>query len=292
VAGDFNRDGKLDLAFTDADFNLYVGFGNGDGTFQAPQLLVNLTQQPLGYALVTADLNGDGKLDLVIPWGHFYPDYVYGFFVLLGNGDGTFQAPVSYSTPYPAYGGPAVADVNADGKPDLLLALGGETAPSLMSVLLGNGDGTFQSPIDLPTPAFPAGGNGFPSGQLAGDFNGDGKVDLLVPYTSCIDCEADSYFFFFVQGLFPVTTPPQGILSFYGYLDETSAPQPVSVSNIGLAPLTITGISLGGQNPDQFAQTNNCGSSIAVGASCQINVTFTPTVLGNSAPASRLRIMG
>src|SRR5207249_11731945 len=125
---------------------------------------------------VTAgDLNGYGKLDLVLaapfpfPQDDARPSNLVK--VLLGNGDGTFQAPVTLAVG----GGPyatVVGDFDGNGKPDLAVA---NSASDTVSVLLGNGDGTFQV-----APAFFAGTN--PSSVAAGDFNGDGNLDLVVAH--------------------------------------------------------------------------------------------------------------
>src|SRR5439155_1744040 len=56
----------------------------------------------------------------------------------------------------------------------------------------------------------------------------------------------------------------------------TSAPQTVTVSNTGNANLVVSGVTLGGTNPDQFAQTNTC-TTVAAGGSCTVSVTFTPS---------------
>src|SRR5262245_13311244 len=116
---------------------------------------------------VVAELNGDGHGDVAVTL--YYEGKVA---VLLGNGDGTLQAPVTFSTgPYPV--GLRVADLNLDGKPDLVTANFGDYEGTTVSVLLGNGDGTFQSQKQFATGLGPY--------QVAvGDLNGDAKPDLAV----------------------------------------------------------------------------------------------------------------
>ena len=166
AAADVNGDGKIDLivtGFPESGNGLAaVLLGNGDGTFQPA---VAYSTGGNANAVTIADVNGDGKPDILVANG-------YGAGVLLGNGDGTFQPVTTYSSgggvPQPQ--SIAVADVNQDGKPDLLLANNESTA----AVLLGNGDGTFEAAVlyDAGTPN--------PSCVVAADVNGDGKPDLIV----------------------------------------------------------------------------------------------------------------
>ena len=113
VTGDFNGDGKLDLAVTDSVGNaVMILLGNGDGTFGVPTT-IPVGNQP--YVMVAADFNNDGKLDLAIA------NYKDGTItLLLGNGDGTFTQAVG--SPYAVGGAPyqlVAADFNGDGKLDL-----------------------------------------------------------------------------------------------------------------------------------------------------------------------------
>ena len=163
AVGDFNGDGKLDLAVTDnANNGVQVVLGNGDGTFQS-QVTYYFTGT-LPYDVVVSDFNGDGKLDLAVT--NFTDGTVS---VLLGNGDGTFQNQVTYAVAGES-SSIAVGDFNGDSKPDLAV---GNTAGNTVSVLLGNGDGTFQNTVTY------AAGSGVESVVVA-DFNGDGKLDMAV----------------------------------------------------------------------------------------------------------------
>jgi hypothetical protein len=150
-AGDFNNDGKMDMAVTTNSNHVAVLLGNGDGAFQN-SVIYDVEQGPQDLAV--ADVNGDGKPDLLVvnECGHTNGCREGTVSVLVGNGDGTFQAQQSYFVGiFPLE--VAVADFNGDGKSDLVLDLPCGTDSSCTSnggigVLLGNGDGTFQSVVN------------------------------------------------------------------------------------------------------------------------------------------------
>jgi hypothetical protein len=158
--GDFNGDGTTDVAVAEAR-GLSVLLGNGDGSFQAA------ASYAAGNSVAVGDLNGDGLLDVAVANDN-------GVSVLLGNGDGSFQAPTSYA----AGTSPrslAVGDVNGDDVPDLVV-VNAVSADGTVSVLLGNGDGSFGAATSY------AVSHGFTrlGGLAVGDFNGDGTLDLAV----------------------------------------------------------------------------------------------------------------
>jgi hypothetical protein len=162
AVGDFNGDGKPDLAVTNSGANGVSVFLNGENGLSAVAASPATGDSPTSIA--AADFNGDGKLDLAVA-----NSGSNNVTILLGNGDGTFTAaasPVTGTAPNSL----AVGDFNGDGVPDLAVANGGS---SNVTILLGNGDGTFTAA------ASPAANTGSTS-VTAADFNGDGKDDLVV----------------------------------------------------------------------------------------------------------------
>lgn len=178
AVADLNADGKPDLVVANQGTNtVAVLLGNGDGTFQPP-----LTYDPGGVhpsSVAVADLDGDGRPDLVVATAG---NGDIG--VLLGNGDGTFQSAKIYLSGGVEDNAIAVADMNHDGAPDLIVTGISNNGDGAVGVLLGNGDGTFQS-VRTETIGG-AGGAGIPAVAVA-DVNGDGKLDVLAATlkTSC-----------------------------------------------------------------------------------------------------------
>ena len=168
--GDVNGDGFLDLATANfsavsASDRLSLLLGNGDGSFKAPTYLTSGTKP---FSLIMADINGDGKKDLIS--ANYNSANVS---ILLGNGNGTFQSATSASTgtrPVSV----AAADLDGDGKIDLAVANSYNNIVSpinSISLLAGNGDGTFKTAVNFTTGTRPY-------CVTIADINGDSKPDI------------------------------------------------------------------------------------------------------------------
>ena len=253
AVGDFNNDHNLDV-IVDGVFgsNISMGvlLGNGDGTLQS-----SLTY-PLAYytdSLAVGDFNRDGNLDAVVE------DEYGGVTVFMGEGNGSFKPGVDYFTTGFSGGPIIVGDLNLDGKLDIAIQSGPGAG---MDVFWGNGDGTFQ-PAEL-----------FASGQATGlpavgDLNGDGLPDfalgtVYLGVVSMLNTGVASF-----SNAAPIVFPAQ-------LFNTKSAPQVVTLTNIGTAPLSISSIKASGQ----FQVTNTCGGSLAAGAKCKISTVFQPKSAG------------
>ncbi len=304
VVGDFNGDGKPDIAVIDLPY-ISVLLGNGDGTFGPPSDNSSLAGAKW---LAVADFNNDHKLDVLVT-GQFGAGYNIG--VLLGNGDGTLQN--SITTPLQFVPSTVAAgDLNGDGNMDAVLSydLGD------IGVFLGNGDGTLQpvviyntsgisgvavvvgdlnldGKLDVAIPSElgngPLGGvdvfwgNG--DGTLGpaqffastttglpalGDLNGDGLPDLL------FGNERSGVITMLNTGV--ASFAPASPLTFPAQLINTkSGPQAVTLRNNGKSSLSISSIKVSGE----FKESSTCGKSLAAGAQCTISALFQPTTLGS-----------
>lgn len=355
VLADFNGDGKLDLAVASVGNSavrgaLTVMLGNGDGTFGAPKLYAKDNYS----SVIAADMNGDGKLDLVAPG--YDPSTKTGFIsILLGNGDGTFQKPIN-TTVTVGSGALLAADYNGDGKLDI--AIGDFTGG--VNIFPGNGDGTLQNPVTF-------GAGNAPSQLIGGDFNSDGAPDIaaenyrdnnvsillntagtFITTTSSPNPSGVGQSVAFtakVKGSINTTTTPTGSVTFYdgstslgkvtmtagsaslststlttgnhtitaSYSGDTnffahtgapltqsvqsgplvtlsptsltfasqavgtvSPPQMIILTNSGVSTLTITSIVPSGD----YGISSTCPASLAAGKKCSITVSFAPTAAG------------
>jgi hypothetical protein len=256
AVGNFNHDGNLDAAVLGlGSLQLGILLGNGDGTFREG------TKYAVGgfsNSIIVGDFNGDHKPDLAVTNGTGNQIYI-----LLGKGDGTFQS----EPPFFANGPGAIntADVNGDGKLDLLFIASLPNNPNQFTVMLGNGDGTFQAPVYYPSFVMA-------TNIGVGDFNGDHKPDVAIA-----DWDGNAVGVLLNTGVvsFSPTTP----LSFNPQLvGTTSTPLMVKLTNTGATTLTITSISV--HKPFLLGSKTTCGTSVAPGAKCTLSVVFEPTVMG------------
>jgi hypothetical protein len=160
---DFNHDGYADVALAaEGADRLVILLGKGDGTFQVP---IEYETDDSPRSPVAADFNGDGNLDLAIS------NYLGGTVAIYpGQGDGTFDEPIKTTTSNPSAS--VSGDFNRDGKEDLVIS-----APSSILLLLGNGDGTLQSPQTIASA----------SGAVkVADLDRDGRPDVAVSSASSV----------------------------------------------------------------------------------------------------------
>ena len=269
VVADFNGDGKLDAAVL-SEAGLGILLGNGDGTFQGVSFF-SLSRGYEGGAFVSGDFNNDGKIDLII-----------GNQVYLGNGNGTFTALPPSLTPF-IFG---VADFNGDGNLDLAESecFGSTAQFELWCVALGNGDGTFGTPINVMT------NYGDTSGGLAvvADFNGDQKPDIAIELNTFFGPPSALFILLNTTPPAPGATVSPSAVTFPSQaVGTSSSPVGVSVNNAGKGVLTVSAVTFTGTNASEFSQTNNC-ATVQPGANCTIKVVFSPTASGTATASLKI----
>jgi hypothetical protein len=330
AVADVNEDGKLDFIVgntcasgsgcpANTEGSVSVLLGNGDGTFQTAMPYDAGGQG--AYSVAVADVSGDGNADIVVancsdgecPGGGGGNGAAV---VLLGNGDGTFQAGVPYSSGGDDASSVAIADVNGDGKPDLLVA--NQCASSsncnngTVGVLINIGTTTslvssvnpssFGQSVTF-TATVTGHGNRIPTGTVSfydgttnvGNSNlNSGGVATLTTSTLAVGTHSMTATYKGDTNFAPSTSPVlyqvvQGAIvslspTSLNFGNQTvgvaSSPQNVALQNNGNINLTISLIQITGTNSGDFNQTNNCPSSLSPNTNCQISVTFTPTTTG------------
>ena len=323
AVADLNGDGKLDLLATNANCvdagctqfspgTVSVLIGNGDGSFTS-HLDYGVGQEPA--SAVMGDFNGDGKLDVATA---NRADNTAS--LLLGNGDGTFAAQTVFS----AGSAPvaiAAADLNQDGRLDLgVVNLNDSTLATMLQApivsLSTNALSFADQAVGTTSAAQPVTLTNTGSGLLkitslavTGDFaETDNCVGTLAPAASCTinvtftptstgtrtgsvsinDNAAGSPQSIALTGNGVPGQPAVGLnptsLSFPTTLLRNTSTQSVTLNNTGTAALSISSIVINGTDPGDYSQINTCGTSVPLGGSCTITVTFKPLMTG-SRPA-------
>ena len=245
---DVNGDGKPDLLVANQCANssscsngtASVLLGNGDGTFQPPAIYNSGDQDT--FTVVAVDVNGDGKLDLVLVNECTSNCSSGSVSVLLGNGDGTFQAAVTYGSGGVYSYSLAVGDVNGDGYPDLIVSSqcnnNNNCSNGVVSVLLGNGEGTFQTAVPYSTAAVDA------FTVAMADVNGDGKLDLVVAN----QCASNN-------------NCTNGVISVFLGNEDGTFQTPVLYNSGGYYSYAIAIADLNGDGHPDLIVTNQCGNN-------------------------------
>lgn len=340
TTADVNGDGKPDVMVADAGGVAVLLNTTGPGalspTFDAPATLTAGTNAA-AFGVAAADMNGDGKPDIVAATGTGSIS-VYLNTTTPGAGAPSFAARQSFSVGSNP-DSVAIADVNGDGKPDVIAANEGSnnvsvllntTAPGAMTMSFAaqktfavgsqpfsaftadlNGDGRPDiiavnnggnsisvllntTPVGAAIPSY-ASQQSFtvgnqPPGGAAADLNGDGLPDVIVADEGSLTISAllDNQYAVSVSPAsvsgdihyaFPQVSLSPSSLAFGNVVVGSNSTKTATFTNSGGASLTIANIGFSGTNAARFAQSNNCPASLAVGASCAINVSYTPNAV-------------
>jgi hypothetical protein len=303
ITGDFNADGMLDVATANGGSNtISVFLGKGDGTLQAK---VDYATPANAFSVATADLNGDGKLDLMAGTA----STSQAFF--LGNGDGTFQAAKNYSSGV-SNGALVLGDLNNDGRLDVVASLSNGisvlmqtptaslsatkltyttqlvgTTSAAQKVTLSN-----KGTAELLISSIAATGDFKETNTCASGIQPGGSCTISVTFTPTAggtrtgsvtikDDGGSGTQTISLTGTGTVVQLSPTSLSFGSVKVGTkSAGKTVTLTNKGTTSLSIASIKPTGTNAGDFSETNTCGTGIGAGASCTISVFFKPTATG------------
>ena len=282
--GDLDNDGDPDLAVANDSDNVSVLLGTGSGGFGAA---TDFATGDAPKSVAIGDLNADGMPDLTVA----HSGSSAGVSVLLGTGSGSFGTATEFSAGSGAWA-VSIGDLDDDGKLDLAVA---NAVSETVSVLLGTGTGGFGAPT-----SFFAGTE--PVSIATGDLNGDGRLDLAVANNTAAAQNVSVWL------NAPTADPSSSALTFGSVgspipQGTLSAPQTVTVTNNGSAPLAVSGFAFTGTNSGDFTTgADTCHSAVAPGGSCTVQVRFAPqaqgsrsatlTVLSNAPTTNAISLSG
>jgi hypothetical protein len=281
VVGDFTGSGHADIAVSQAFspiHDAYVMSGDGAGEFTVRTAL------ELGagsFGLASGDFDGNGHADLALPIGDLAPGgggtvADERIATALGDGAGGFTPLVpeepKWEADNPYSYGIRSADLNGDGRPDLLLPVASDPGEGGVWALLGNGDGTFST----------ADREGLEGENVwaaePGDFSGDGRPDIAALVSPSGGGELQ-------LAIYDNTSEPSLALG-ASALDlgtaeiEKATTAPLAITNSGNYGLSVSSLAVGGADAADFSVSGCTGAPIAPGATCEAQVRFAPSRSG------------
>ncbi|MCY1065265.1 FG-GAP-like repeat-containing protein [Nannocystis sp. RBIL2] len=233
-AADFDKDGAIDVATTSVTSNqVSVIPGTGTGTFGPPVLITILSTGGVQSTIACRDVDGNSHVDLVVT----SPSSAR-LSILVNQGDGTFAAPVAYANALNGQtAGLAFGDADGDGTLDILA---NGAAGGYLFFFKGNGNGTFANGVQSATGAPLVANSAL--GVVASDFNGDGKLDAYILYTTA------------AGGVFPMTGTGTGTF--------TAAPLVATGVSPGLNAIAVADLNVDGY--DDLILTNKGSATLTV----------------------------